>query len=168
MKIRVLLTIAAVVSLVLFFIFIPVRTVLTLESTDTTRPVLCYGVQPGEEFTISFVHSVNKRPVYDTIRIEQDHFLVVKSRYEAFGAGMPETSSGEYQLKTAADGWLELTGINLFLKDFTMFVGTVADHSLRIHNKDFRMTDYVPPGTPVTFSVRKYSIYQVWKGGCTH
>lgn len=167
MKKRVLFTCVVIGIIAILFIFYPVRKVLTVEPVDAKRPALCYIVTPGDEFTISFVHSVNKRPVYDTIRIEKDHFLVVKSRYDAFGAGMPVASDGDARLKTVADGWLELTDINLRLTDFKIFVGTIAEHSLRIHNKDFRMTEHVAPGTPVTFSINNYSIYQVWKGGCT-
>ena len=57
------------------------------------RVAFCARVRPGEEFVLSFVHSVNKRPVYDTLRAEGDHLVIVKSRFDSFGAGMPEAST---------------------------------------------------------------------------
>ena len=58
---------------------------------------------------LSFVHSVNRRPVYDTLRVERDHLVIVRSRYDSFGAGMPEASTPEGTLTIAKDGWLEWT-----------------------------------------------------------
>ena len=53
-------------------------------------------MRAGEEFVLSFIHSVNRRPVYDTIRMARDHLVVVSNPGStAFGAGMPEHSTEE-------------------------------------------------------------------------
>jgi len=77
----------------LFYLFYPLYIVLAITATKQGRWFV-RGNGRGEEFVLSFIHSVNKRPVYDTLRIEGDHLLIVKSRYDSFGAGMPETSTG--------------------------------------------------------------------------
>jgi len=87
------------------------------------RVVFCARVQPGEEFVLSFVHSVNKRPVYDTLRAEADHLVIVRSRFDSFGAGMPEASTPEGTLTIAKDGWLEWTVNRASLKSPSAWVG---------------------------------------------
>ncbi|MHC1758837.1 MAG: DUF1850 domain-containing protein [Negativicutes bacterium] len=154
------------VGIFLFFKW-PLHTILKVENVKEDKWVFCASVHEGEEFILSFVHSFNRRPVFDTIRVEGDHLLIVKSRYDSFGAGMPETSAGDLQLRIADDGWLELTGINRSMKDITMFAGTVANHSLRIRDKEFPLIDMVRPGTSVKFSMGKISTYDYLKGRCT-
>jgi hypothetical protein len=127
--------------------------------------VLCFRVQPGEEFVISFVHSVNRRPVYDTLRVEGDHLIIVKSRFDAFGAGMPEASTSEGTLAVAPDGWLEWT-VNRPVPEVTVRVGRVAGHILHFKGREIRLADLSEPGTALTFRIRKARWLDFMKGRC--
>ena len=113
----------------------------------------------GEEFTLSFIHSVNKRPVFDTLRVQSNHLLIVKSRFDSFGAGMPEGS------QVGQDGWLEWI-VNRPVPEVTFFVGWVANHSLHLRSQEFPLTDWVDPGTLVSLRIQRASCYEVWKDGC--
>ncbi len=88
----------------------------------------------GEEFILSFTHSVNKRPVYDTLRVEKDYLVIVKSRFDAFGAGMPDSSTKEGTLTLAQDGWLEWS-TNRPVPEITVRVGWTAEHKLHLKDK---------------------------------
>jgi hypothetical protein len=145
--------------------FFPQRLVLEIANADTGQEVLCAGVAEGEEFVLSFVHSVNKRPVFDTLRVARDHLVIVKSRFDAFGAGMPETSTEQGTLRVAEDGWLEWT-INRPLPEVIIRVGRVANHTLRLKGREVRLADLADPGTPLAMRVQNRSIYTVWKGRC--
>lgn len=125
----------------------------------------CARVQTGEEFLISFVHSVNRRPVYDTLRAEEDHLVIVKSRFDAFGAGMPEASTSEGTLAVAPDGWLEWT-VNRPVAEVTVRVGRVADHTLHLKGREIRLSDLSEPGSALTFRVRKARWLDLMKGRC--
>ena len=107
--------------------------------------MFCARVQPGEEFVLSFVHSVNRRPVYDTLRVEADHLVIVRSRFDSFGAGMPEASTPEGTLTIAEDGWLEWT-VNRPVPEITIRVGWVANHTLHIKDREIRLADLAEPG----------------------
>jgi hypothetical protein len=139
----------------------------TLEIVDHTgaRVSFCARVRPGEEFVLSFVHSVNRRPVYDTWRVEADHLVIVKSRFDTFGAGMPETTTSEGILAIAPDGWLEWT-VNRAVPDVTVRVGRVADHTLHFKNREIRLADIAEPGTALTLRVRKSHWLDLMKGRC--
>jgi hypothetical protein len=143
----------------------PDRLVLEIVHADTGRVVLCADMAEGEEFLLSFVHSVNKRPVYETLRAERDQVVVVKSRFDAFGAGMPEASTEQGTLRVAEDGWLEWT-VNRPLPEVTVRVGRVAAHTLRLKDRSFPLKELAEPGTPLSVRTRSRSLYGVWKGRC--
>ena len=129
------------------------------------RVAFCARVQPGEEFVLSFVHSVNKRPVYDTLRAEADHLVIVGSRFDSCGAGMPEASTPEGTLTIAKDGWLEWT-VNQAVPEITVRVGWVAEHTLHIQGREIRLADLAEPGKPITVRVRKIRMLDLFKGRC--
>jgi hypothetical protein len=141
--------------------------VLTLEIVDGRdgRVALCARVHPGEEFVLSFIHSVNRRPVYDTLRVEADHLVIVKSRFDAFGAGMPEASTSEGTLSVSRDGWLDWA-VNRPVPEVTVRVGRVAEHTLHLKGREIRLADLAEPGAPLTMRVRNVRILDLMKGRC--
>ena len=143
----------------------PLIPVLEIVDARVGRVAFCARVQPGQEFVLSFIHSVNRRPVYDTLRAEGDHLVIVKSRFDSFGAGMPESSTSEGTLAVAADGWLEWT-MNRAVPEVTVRVGRVADHTLSIKGKEIRLSELVEPGVALTLRARKFRILDLMKGRC--
>jgi len=71
------------VLIAILLIFLPLHKVLRIVSTNGGKVFLCAEMAESEEFILSFIHSVNKRPVYDTLKVEGDHLLIVKSRYDS-------------------------------------------------------------------------------------
>ena len=141
------------------------RLVLEIVQANTGQVVLCADMADGEEFVISFVHSVNKRPVFDTLRTTRDHLVIVKSRFDALGAGMPETSTEQGTLRLGEDGWLEWT-TNRPLPEVTVRIGRVAEHTVRLKGRSIPLKQLADPGTPLAMRVHVRSRYAVWKGGC--
>jgi hypothetical protein len=159
----------AIVSIVVLgviaFFWIPSQTVLVVRTVKPEKTVLCALMTDGEEWMISYTHSVNRRPVYDFLRIEGSGLRIVRSRFDAFGAGMPDMSTPENPLRIAPDGWLEYT-VNRLVPDITIFVGRVAGHVLHLKGREIPFTSLAKPGTALRFSVEKRSLYQTWKGDC--
>jgi hypothetical protein len=147
------------------FLIWPFFTALEIVDGRDERVAFCSRVRPGEEFVISFVHSVNRRPVYDTLRVEADHLIIVKSRFDTFGAGMPEASTGEGTLSVADGGWLEWT-VNQPVPEITVRVGRAADHTLDLKGREIRLSALAEPGSALTFRVRKARWLDLMKGRC--
>ncbi|MGE5256602.1 MAG: DUF1850 domain-containing protein [Hyphomicrobiales bacterium] len=143
--------------------FIPALEIVDVRNDNT---LFCTRIRSGEEFVLSFVHSVNRRPVYDTLRAEDDHLVIVGSRFDAFGAGMPESSTPEGTLAVAPDGWLEWT-VNRPVPDVTVRVGRVANHTLHFEGREIRLSDLAEPGSALTLRVRKARMIDLMKGRCT-
>ena len=145
---------AASVGAMVGFLFWPLFSVLQIVTSADGGVVFCARVRSGEEFVLSFVHSVNRRPVYDTLRVGDNHLVIVKSRFDSFGAGMPEASTQEGSLTVAEDGWLEWT-VNRPAPEIIVRVGRVADHTLLYKGRSIRFSDLAEPGSALTLRVRK-------------
>jgi hypothetical protein len=157
----VILMCAALAALV----FWPRYLVLDVARADSRSSLLCAKMYAGEEVVLTFVHSVNRRPVYDTIRVASDHLVVVKSVFDSFGAGMPEASTEEGTLRVGKDGWLEWT-INRPMPEVVVRIGWVANHTLRWKDRQVALADLAPPGTAVALRPKAYSWFDLWKGRC--
>lgn len=157
--------VSALGILVVFFLFYPFYPVLRVTTVKMGTVLICARVDEGEEFILSFIHSINRRPVYDTIRVEGNRLLIVKSRFDSLGAGMPEVSTDTMKLQWGKDGWLEWV-VNRSVLEVTFFVGWVANHSLRLKGRDIALVDLVEPGTLLSLRIQKASRYEIWKSGC--
>lgn len=139
----------------------PTLLVLEVTAPGTGEVLLCAQVNQGDTCVMSFVHSVNKRPVYDTWRFEADHIVIVKSRFDSFGAGMPESSTDEGTLSILEDGWLEWT-VNRPVPEVIVRVGRVANHTLLLKGRELPLADLAEPGSALGFKARKVSwLYSV-------
>jgi hypothetical protein len=155
----------ALAILVVFFLFTPFHRVLTVTAVKTAKGLDCIRMTEGEEFIFSFIHSVNKRPVYDTLQVKEDHLLIVKSRFDSFGGGMPDASTDTTKLQWGKEGWMESI-LNHPVPEITFFVGWVANHSLQIKGRNIPLTSLAAPGTLLSLRIRKMSYYDLWKNGC--
>ena len=154
------------VPAVVLFIGYPFIRVLEIRNDDNGKVLRYTRMRLGEEFILSFTHSVNKRPVYDTLRVKKDYLVIVKSRFDAFGAGMPDSSTKEGTLTLAQDGWLEWI-TNRPVPEITVRVGWTADHKLHFKDKEIRLSDLSEPGTPVTLRVCQIRILDFIRDGLT-
>ncbi len=164
MRYRIGLGIVLAAAIGVYFLY-PQRLTLEIVNDNTEQLMLCAQMADGEEFVLSFIHSVNKRPVYDTLRAEKGRVVVVKSRFDAFGAGMPETSTEQGILRLAKDGWLEWT-TNRPLPEVTVRVGRVANHTLHLKGRSIPLTELARPGAALTLQTRQRSPYTLWKERC--
>jgi len=153
------IVVSVLVIVAAFFLFYPLYPVLRVTSVKKAKLLYCARMEEGEEFVLSFIHSVNKRPVFDTLRVEGNQLLIVKSRFDSFGAGMPEGS------QVREDGWLEWI-VNRPVPEVTLFVGWVANHCLHLRGQEFPLTDWVAPGTLISLRIQRASHFELWKDGC--
>ena len=142
---------------------LPVFSVLRISHLQSGQSLYCARMQPREEFVLAYTHSVNRRPVYDTLRAEGDHLVIVGSRFDSFGAGMPDGSDG--QLSIAPDGWL-VYRVEQPTPEVVVRVGRVAEHTLHIKGQKLALTQLAPPGSPLRLQVARLAIVDLIKGGC--
>ena len=61
---------------------------LVLYNADTGERYLTEKTEQGFEFSVEFIHSVNKTPVKDTYRIDNGKIKAYSTTYSSFGAGV--------------------------------------------------------------------------------
>ena len=130
-------------------VFWPFVSVLKIVSFKDNRLLYCVRMAQGEEFVISFIHSVNRLPVYDTLRFEGSELRIVKSRFNSFGAGMPETSTETNALSTTPDGWLVYT-VDRPIPEINLFIGRIANHTIRVREQLLPLADLAAPGSSIS------------------
>lgn len=154
--------IVLLILFVLIIFFIPLIEQFTISNGKTDKIVFSDNIDNYKEFYISFIHSVNRTPVTEYYRIENNKFIVYKTTFYSFGAGMPDGSENpNTHMKFNDNGLVEIDNIDRELKEFTYLVGTYANHTLYAENKSFKLEKYVEPQKPALFKIRRVSIYDI-------
>lgn len=112
-----------------------------------------YEMSVGDEFSISFIHSVNNSPVIDYFEIREDGIYGVRTVYYGFGAGVP-TELGERQtLEFGEDGSMIISGMDIKMNSLIYRVGTVSDHILTLEDgSEISLRDLCGRNARVEFS----------------
>ncbi|MEG0804554.1 MAG: DUF1850 domain-containing protein, partial [Pygmaiobacter sp.] len=125
---------------------------LTLRNGKTGELYARYRLAEGEEFSVGFIHSVNKSPVTDVYEIRDKKIFVTRTIYYGFGAGVQTELEGEETLTYGEDGSMIISGFNKEMKQLMYFVGTVSDHILTIQGDEISLRDLCGKSSLVAFS----------------
>ena len=88
-------------------------------------------------FIISYTHSVNKGRVKDYYTVNKDFSILCdKSVFISYGAGIPEPQDFPDAVFSVTSEGYTITNINRNLKQLTMAVGIIANHSITILNSN--------------------------------
>ena len=132
-------------------------------SADSTELVICdresrkvyarYELQDGEEFSVSFIHSVNITEVTDVYFADGDYIVCDKCIYSSFGAGMPTEWEEDWNVSYEGDK-ITISGLDIKQKEVTYIVGTVYDHVLHIGGKDVVLNELCCKNAEITLKIR--------------
>jgi|SRR5690554_649970 len=145
------LVVAVTASVFLFFIFSSPCLTLFLKNGETGEVIRTFPVKDGEEFSVTFVHSVNKSPVTDVYQIKSGNIYVVRTIYYAFGAGVQTEIEEGQVLEYGADGSMIVSGFNRLMNRLSYIVGTVSDHTLQIGGEVISLRELCGRNTTVQF-----------------
>lgn len=117
------------------------------------------NIKLGTEFSIKFIHSVNKSPVIDYYKVKKDGIYVDKTLYYDFGAGVQTQLEENQKLEFTDDGAMLVSGFDKKITDLAYVVGKVSDHELTIGEKKYSLTKLCGKGAYVSFQlVGKWSL----------
>lgn len=129
-----------------------------MRNGDTGEVYARYQVEEGEEFSIGFIHSVNKSPLTDVYEIKNHKIYVTKTIYYGFGAGV-QTEIEDGQTLTFGDhGEMIVSGFNQEMSHLSYIVGTVSDHTLTISGQEISLRDLCGRNATVEFQC-KFQIF---------
>ena len=121
--------------------------------TENGRIYARYGISDGEEFSISFVHSVNLTEVTDCYYADGNIIVCDKCIYSSFGAGMPTEWEEDWQVSYEGNK-ITLSGLDIRQKRVNYIVGTVYDHVLHINGEDVVLNELCGKNAAITLRIK--------------
>lgn len=124
-------TLAVAALLALAAGFIPLHALEVRQSGGAGRVVFLARVAPGDTFTLSFIHSVEKSEVTDYFRIDDDHRIILyETEFGSLNTGLPAVVS-EGEIFERTDRGFRLSNPGRVLPEIQLWVhrdygGTLA------------------------------------------
>lgn len=153
------LTVAAVV-----LVITAVMLCLNSCKDDGVKLVLCYSendevirtfdVSEGTEFSVEFIHSVNKSPVKDVFVVRDGKIYADRTIYATFGAGVQTEVEEGQTLGYDEEGNMIVSGFDMEFPRVNCIVGTVYDHVLEIGGESISLTELCGKNAHVYFELR--------------
>lgn len=122
-----------IVAVVAIIISISASPSLVLKNKDTGKVYMKIPINDGEEFSVTFVHSVNQSPVTDVYEIRHGQIYLVRTIYYDFGAGVPTELYGNQTFSFGENGEMIISNMDTYIPDLIYIVGTVSDHTLSVN-----------------------------------
>ena len=110
-------------------------------------------LEDGEEFSVTFRHSVNKSDVTEIYERRGREIWLTGCVYYGFGAGVAEELDPSWTLETGEAGEMILGNIEMRMDDLTYIVGTVYDHILEIGGQRIVLNELCGKNAKVHFSI---------------
>lgn len=127
---------------------------LVLCYSENDEVIKTFDVEEGDEFSVEFIHSVNKSPVKEVYVIRDGKIFADRLIYATFGAGMPTEPEEGQTLGYDDNGNMILSGINAEREVVYCVVGTVHDHVLTIGGESISLTELCGKNAVVYFELR--------------
>lgn len=145
--------------LLLGLLFLPVSPRLTVaRARGGDEVLLSLPMKKGETFELTYTHSANKSPVADTIQWTGREMLVLQSRFQTFGAGIPIPADGIGTSLTKTDEGYVLSGIDKPMESFLLMTEEIPDHHILHRESAYRLNDLAGAGRLVKFQVKRVSL----------
>lgn len=101
--------------------------------------VLFFPLVEGEEFMISYTHSVDLLPVREIYTITGENIYLKETHFHNFGAGLGLLEGRGNYLEE--DGLLKVVEINEKIDPFILRTGIIADHHLCYRDRIFALNE---------------------------
>ena len=94
-----------------------------------------YPLETNDYFSIEFIHSVNKSPVVEYYKFDNDNNIYVyKTIYYNFGAGVPTELNENEVMSYGDDGSIIIDHIDKKIDNLTYYLSSIYDHILKIND----------------------------------
>lgn len=127
---------------------------LTITDVDSGKEYAALPLPENREFSITFVHSVNKSPVTDVYLAQGGDIYLDRTLYYGFGAGVPTTISEGQTFSYGENGEMIISGYNMYIPDLIYVVGTVSDHVLAIGDDEISLRDLCGRNAKIRLQIR--------------
>lgn len=153
-------TLAVAALLVLAAGLIPLHGLEVRESGGTGRVVFLARVAPGDTFTLSFIHSVEKSAATDYFRIDGDcRIILYQTEFGSLNTGLPAVVP-EGQIFERTDRGFRLSNINRVLPGIELQVSAAYGGTLAVKKEEVFLPALAGDG-PLRISIRKMYAWEL-------
>jgi len=140
--------------------FVPLHALEVRVSGGAGRVLLLQRVSPGDTFTLSFVHSVEKSDVTDFFRIDGDHRIILyQTEFGSLNTGLPAVvSEGEVFERTVRG--FRLSGLRRVLPEIRIQVSAAWGGNLAVGDRVISLPALAGDG-PVSISVERVFAWEL-------
>lgn len=137
---KILSTIIAVTLLLFFANFKLERTKVLIIESETENIKHMVKI-PQKKFTLSYIHSVQKTPVYEVFVIAQDNKLILtETTFSSLGVGLPYTEeNGEFKNE---EGQFKLTGLSREFTSIAIRVSPIPKHTIIVGEQTYPLQSF--------------------------
>ena len=151
--IRLMVALAVVVVIVLVMVLTRPRAMVLQAVASGGRVLYERQVAPGDEFEISYTHSVARTTVLEKFRVRPDRKIVVfETVYQDFGAGLPSELDEGAQVEVGPGG-VRITGMERVMSSIPLRVGSIARHQIAFGSDVVDLISLVESGERVDIAV---------------
>jgi len=124
---------------------------LVLRNGDTGEEFARYRISEGDEFSVTFIHSVNQYPLTDIYQIKDGKIYVIRTIYSTFGAGVQTEIEEGQTLEFNENGEMVVSGFDMEMPYLSYIVGTVSDHTLTLNGEEISLRETCGRNSKVRF-----------------
>lgn len=135
------------------------RSYLVLYNLNSQAVAYAAPLAQGEEFSVSYTHSVNKSEVDEVYRLSGEDILLTRLIYGTFGAGMTTdyTAEGGKSFYLNDEGRMVIEGYDIVTTNMVYNVAVIADHVLHIKGREIHLNTIAQPKQALRFELRRLS-----------
>jgi hypothetical protein len=117
---------------------------LVVSNFSTAEVITSLKVKTGDRFTIRYIHSVDKTPIFEEFRLDREQGLVLeKTWFTMFGAGLGHWP-GHGDLTQDAN-WITIDHIEQPLGSFILRIGALSvGHTIIYHDQKINLSRLAP------------------------
>ena len=128
--------------------------------TGGGKTLFIHPVYEGEEFSITYIHSVNQSPVAEIYQIRHGAIVLSALEFEDFGAGMPSGLEEGKTLFFLPCGRMRIEGFDRISSSIRYIAGHAVCLVLNIGYEKIPFTQLAEPGTLIEF---RFARLNFWK-----
>lgn len=120
--------------------------------------------RPGLAFSIRFIHSVQKTPVLEELRVDEDGhgFVLEATKYQSFGVGLPFLESeGEFRQEGC---YYIMDHMDRRFSCLSLRTGVGTKLTVFVEGRELPLHELYPPGTRIDLFVAPWYQQLIMKG----
>ncbi|HHT51525.1 MAG TPA: DUF1850 domain-containing protein [Eubacteriaceae bacterium] len=147
-----------IIIFVFFILFVPIQRLYLIEY-KSGKILKSFPIKNGEEFTVYFIHSLEKTPWHEIYYVQNDDEIYLKeTKFYSFGAGLPSNTNFDFSFD---NGSMKIKNYNIEMKNLIYKVrDIIAGHVLLTRGEKYHLNKIAKPSTSVLFQVDKISLFK--------